>query len=232
MSRNLSFLLPLWATAKVFCIVKELKSKTRKRSVPRNYLKEFINYEFENKVFMRTKAYFFFSFFVGGINFIDMAKLKVTDIKNSFDTSNKPIQYFIFERNKTHEPIQIVINKDIKAQIDFLRNNFETIEDYLLPIITTPNLDEKARYNHVVGKRKKMNKYLKRMSKEMGFPVALHDITVYIARYSFAMSMYNKTGSIDIVGQCMRHSDIKTTKMYLEDIEEDRIAELTCDLLS
>ena len=217
--------------SKIFCITKELKSKPRKRSVPKNYLKQLYDHEFSNKALQRSKAYFFFSFFCGGVNFIDMSKLKITDIKKGFDTKDNPMEYFTFYRNKTNEPIEVVINKDIRKQIDFLRSNFETIEDYLFPIITVPGLDADARYKHVREKRKKLNKYLKRMVEMLGFPDALHEITVYFARYSFAMNMYNKTENIDVVGQCMHHSDTKTTKMYLEDIEKDRIAELTSNLL-
>ena len=160
-----------------------------------------------------------------------MSKLKVTDIKKGFDTKGNPMEYFTFYRNKTNEPIEIVINKDIKEQIDFLRNNFDTIEDYLLPIVTVSGLGAETRYNHVREKRRKLNKYLKRMVEMLGFPDALHEISVYFARYSFAMNMYSKTENIDIVGQCMHHSDTKTTKMYLEDIGKDRIAELTTNLL-
>lgn len=100
---------------KIFSITKELKTKTRKRFIPDSYLIQFYHFNFDVTAYRRTQHLFFFSFFCGGINFRDMAKLKTTDIQNGFTKKGEPMKYFIYEREKTHEPIEVALNKDIET---------------------------------------------------------------------------------------------------------------------
>lgn len=218
---------------KVYSIVTELKTKTRKRYIPDVMLREFLNYKFKSKAHQRSQAIFFLSFFGGGINFADMAKLKKTDLLTGYNTCGECFQYIIFYRSKTNEPIEVVLNPDIRNQIDFLTNNYETVEDYLLPIVTTPSLDAEALYNHIAEKRKKLNKYLKKMAEIMNFPETfVKHISTYYARHSFAMKMLSKTDNIYLVSQSLHHKDIDTTMIYLEDYKADQIAAETSNLLN
>ena len=61
-----------------FGLAKEVKTNTRKRYIPFEYLKAFYEFEFETVLHQRSKGFFFFSFFCGGINFTDMANVKQT----------------------------------------------------------------------------------------------------------------------------------------------------------
>lgn len=216
---------------KIFSVDKELKTKTRKRFIPKKYLLQFYNFEFETPALARTQHLFFFSFFCGGINFVDMATLKNTDILSGYTKEGIAQKYFIYERDKTHEPIEVALNNDIEKQIAYLKENFPCTEDYLLPIVTT-NETGKALYEHIINKRKKFNKYLKRMAQLMEFPEGLEDLSTYFARHSFAMTLFNKTKSIDIVSAGLHHASTETTKIYLEGFGKDEIAEMTDGLLA
>ena len=216
---------------KIFSVDKELKTKTRKRFIPKKYLLQFYNFEFEIPALARTQHLFFFSFFCGGINFVDMATLKNADILNGYTKEGVAQKYFIYERDKTHEPIEVALNNDIEKQITYLKENFPCTEDYLLPIVTT-NETGKALYEHIINKRKKFNKYLKRMAKLMEFPEGLEDLSTYFARHSEAMTLFNKTKSIDIVSAGLHHASTETTKIYLEGFGKDEIAEMTDGLLA
>lgn len=216
---------------KIFSITKELKTKTRKRFIPDSYLLQFYHFNFDIPAYKRTQHLFFFSFFCGGINFRDMAKLKTTDIQNGFTKKGEPMKYFIYEREKTHEPIEVALNKDIETEISYLRENFKCTGDYLLPIVTTEE-NGKALYNHITEKRKKFNKYFKKMAKIMEFPEGLADLSTYFARHSFAMTLFNKTKSIDVVSAGLHHASTETTKIYLEGFGKDEIAEMTNGLLA
>lgn len=216
---------------KIFSIDGELKTKTRKRFIPKKYLLQFYNYEFSVPAYRRTQHLFFFSFFCGGINFVDMATLKNSDIQYGFTKEGVEQKFFIYERDKTHEPIEVALNRDIENQINYLKENFPCKEDYLLPIITTDETG-KALYEHIINKRKKFNKYLKKMAKIMEFPEGLDDLSTYFARHSFAMTLFNKTKSIDIVSAGLHHASTETTKIYLEGFGKDEIAEMTDGLLA
>lgn len=217
----------------VFNLSGKVRTITRKRFIPLELLQKFYDYEFQSIPHQRSKGLFFFSFFCGGINFVDMAKLKVSDIKKGFSKDNQPIKYFIYTRSKTKEAIEIQINEDIQAQIDYLQNPaFGTpVDGYLLPIITKDDMTSQELNEFRINKRKRLNKYLKEMAIEMDFPESLQDLSTYFARHSYAMRLYSKTKSIDIVGAGLHHSDIKTTKVYLESFGKDEIAKISCGLL-
>lgn len=101
---------------KIFSVDKELKTKTQKRFILKKYLLQFYNFEFEIPALTRTQHLFFFSFFCGGINFVDMTTLKNTDILNGYTKEGVAQKYFIYERDKTHEPIEVALNNDIEKQ--------------------------------------------------------------------------------------------------------------------
>lgn len=202
---------------KIFSVDKELKTKRRKRFIPKKYLLQFYNYQFTTPAHARTQHLFFFSFFCGGINFVDMATLKNADILNGYTKEGVAQKYFIYERDKTHEPIEVALNNDIEKQITYLKENFPCTEDYLLPIVTT-NETGKALYEHIINKRKKFNKYLKRMAKLMEFPEGLEDLSTYFARHSFAMTLFNKTKSIDIVSAGLHQQAPKRPRFILRDL--------------
>lgn len=216
-----------------FNLASKVKTITRKRFIPVNLLQKFYSYEFESIPHMRSKGLFFFSFFCGGINFTDMANIKKTDIKSGFDKEGKSIKYFTYTRSKTKEPIEIQINEDIQSQIDYLSNPEFGIpcDDYLLPIITKVGLSNLEQNIFKTNKRKKLNIYLKEMAKIMEFPASLQDLSTYFARHSFAMSLFSKTKSIDIVSAGLHHSNTEITKVYLESFGKDEIAKVSCGLL-
>ena len=81
------------------------------------------------------------------------------------------------------------------------------------------------------NKRKKLNKYLKEMATIMGFPEGIQDLSTYFARHSFAMRLFSKTKSIDIVSAGLHHSNTEITKVYLESFGADEVAKATNKLL-
>lgn len=215
-----------------FELYRNVKTVTRKRFIPIEYLQKFYNYKFKSVPHQRSQALFFFSFFCGGINFSDMAKLKQSDIKHSFNKKGEPIEYFIYTRQKTKEIIEIQLNEDIKNQIKILQlSMFKRFENYLLPIITTSNLSPIELSSHIINKRKKLNKYLKEMAEIMEFPTAIQDLSSYFARHSFAMRLRTKGHSIDEISAALHHANTEITKVYLESFGADDVAKISQGLL-
>lgn len=217
----------------IFSVTKETEVTTRKRYIPIDYLQQFYKKEFTRIPLQRSKALFFFSFFCGGINFKDMAELRKSDIKHGFDQEGNPIRYFIYRRAKVKKDVEIQINDDIQKQIDILQDPMfgKAIDNYLLPIYVKAGLDEKAMHQYRKDKLKRMNNDLRDIAKELNFPEGLEDLSSYFARHSFAMRLFKKTMSIDVVSAGLRHSNIETTKIYLESFGKDEIAKVTEGLL-
>ena len=154
-----------------------------------------------------------------------MANLRKTDIKHGFDKHGNPIKYFIYRRSKTKECIE--------KQINILQNPLfgNPIEDYLLPIYIIEGLSKEKANKNRMDKLRRMNKYLKEMAEIMGFPEGLIDLSTYFARHSFAMRLFDKTKSIDIVSVGLHHSNTEITKVYLESFGKDEIAKVSEGLL-
>ncbi|MDR2948537.1 MAG: site-specific integrase [Prevotella sp.] len=228
-----SFQYGTYTGKEIFKITALTKEKTRKRFIPEDFLRKFYEYEFSSISHIRTKALFFFSFFCGGINYIDMAQIKHSDIKHGFSRDGKSIKYFTYKRSKTGEFIEIQINNDIQRQIDILSDITlgKPAKDYLLPIIFSPDINPNLLKQYLSDKRRKYNKYLKAMAKIMEFPIGIDDMTSYFARHSFAMTLYSKTKSIDLVSASLHHDSVETTKIYLQSFGKDEIAKVSCGLL-
>lgn len=222
-----------YAGKDIFNITALTKEETRKRFIPEKYLRIFHNYEFTTIPHIRSKALFFFSFFCRGINYIDMALIKKLDIKDRFNTNGDPIRYFIYQRSKTGESIEVQINEDIQRQIDILSDTTLGVpaDGYLLPIVCLSGLDGTRLTKYIIDKRKKYNKHLKKMAEIMEFPKGINDMTSYFARHSFAMTLYSKTKSVDIVSESLHHDSVETTKIYLESFGNDEIAKINSGLL-
>lgn len=104
-------------------------------------------------------------------------------------------------------------------------------KDYLLPIVFSSDIEPNSLKQYLSDKRRKYNKYLKAMAKIMEFPIEIDDMTVYFARHSFAVTLYSKTKSIDLVSASLHRDSVETTKIYLQSFGKDEIAKVSCGLL-
>ena len=65
---------------------------------------------------------------------------------------------------------------------------------------------------------------MKEIAAIMGFPEGIQDLSTYFARHSFAMRLFSKTKSIDIVSTGLHHSNTEITKVHLESFGADEVA--------
>jgi integrase/recombinase XerD len=157
-----------------------------------------------------AKTYWLFSFFCQGMNFRDIALLKVGNIKDGL------IRY---TRSKTslteleEEQITVPITAIVAEIIESLRSG-QNPDDYLFPILTkglTPaQIVAKAKQ-----RTKTTNKWLKKLCAENGLP----EITTYWARHTFATLLKNQGVGVEFIKEFLGHSSSKTTESYLSKLE-------------
>ena len=75
--------------------------------------------------------------------------------------------------------------------------------------------------------RRRFNRNLKLLAKELGLPESQQDISIYTARHSFAMTLQNKGKSVEIISQALGHQSVETTKHYLAKFSTTKMAEET-----
>ena len=201
----------------------KLKEETKKRFIPIDYLSVIKNTVFDKEPLEYSRRLFLLSFYLYGCSYIDLANLKVSDIKQTITKDGKQVEEIEYTRSKTHKVYSIQMRNEIKEQIDWFRLNYPTIGDYLLPCVTR-DLKDAELYNHIVNRRKKFNNRLKEIVKELNFPESLLNISTYYSRHSYAMAMLTSGRSTETISQALGHEDLKTTKIYLDSFSSDFLA--------
>ncbi|HCY41224.1 MAG TPA: hypothetical protein DHV48_07710 [Prolixibacteraceae bacterium] len=177
--------------------------KTRKRAVNKAVIKMVEDMKIPKELNLQLyKDMFMFSFYNRGMNFVDMAFLKVKNIESG------RINY---TRHKTGQFFSIKITEKAQTIIDYYSKSKEP-DDFIFPIIYRKG-NEYLDYRN--GMRL-MNKKLKDISKELKLDVSL---TTYVTRHSWA-TIAKKSGiSTAVISEGLGHESEETTQVYLDSFE-------------
>ena len=151
--------------------VSKLYQDTAKRALSKEEVLSIINYPIIGTDYYTKLAInlFTFSYFMGGINFVDMAYL----------TENNIIENrLIYHRRKTGKLINLPMQQ--RAYM-VLKEYKKSNEPYLFPILSTKHKTEQQRLNRLHKVITKVNKVLKAIGEELHIPIKL---TTYVARHN------------------------------------------------
>lgn len=176
--------------------------KTRKRALPRNYLRKISHADLSDRPRMAfARDIFLFSFYTRGMSFVDIAYLRKSDLQGGILT---------YRRRKTHQELYIKWEPQMQAIIDRYPN---PNSPYLLPLITDATKDARKQYKN---RSHSINRYLKRLGRELGLPIPL---TSYVARHSWASQAQSSRVAISTISQAMGHDSERTTRIYLASLD-------------
>lgn len=162
----------------------------------------------ENYSVWHAKNYFLFSFFMRGLNFIDLAEIKVKDVLSG------RLKYVRQKtKRKNAKSFNIQIGPEAQKILDYYLEG-KLPEDRVFPIIQKEGTPDEL-WDHYGQRRKNYNKYLKTLGKMVG----VDNLTSYVVRHSWAT--IGKREGIDIahISDGLGHADMKTTQAYLDSIE-------------
>ena len=194
-------------------------------------MKAIANGKLSKKILDKTRHLFLFSFYCRGINWKDMALLTKDNFfkGNSIDTTtkeSKEVTIIRYHRSKTKGAFEIQVTPPIQAELDWFKANTKCYGSYVLPIIL-----EKVSEDHLDvylhQSRRRYNRYLKEVAKELGLPESQQDISIYTARHSFAMDLQNRDKPVEIISEALGHQSVTTTKHYIAKFSTTRMAEET-----
>lgn len=193
--------------------VSKLHKATAKRAIHKKEIKAIINYPVNDKDFYTRLAIslFSFSYFMGGINFVDMAYLTPKNIIGG---------RLIYRRRKTAKLINLPLSSEA---ISILESNNSIGGCYLFPILSSSHKTEQMRLNRLHKVITKVNRALKQIGEELNLPVKL---TTYVARHSFATALKREGVSTSIICETLGHSSEKITQIYLDSFENSQIDEV------
>ncbi|MGD1892638.1 MAG: tyrosine-type recombinase/integrase [Cyclobacteriaceae bacterium] len=156
---------------------------------------------------------FMASFFMRGMNWMDMALLKVSNIHVDFERIH-------YVRQKTGKPFSIKISPALKELLLLYIGENADQDDFIFPILKPT--DPPERYADIIrDRRKRLNKRLKVIA-------ALCDITpftIYTARHTYATTGKRKGVPTAVIQESMGHATEEITQTYLDSFENSVIDE-------
>lgn len=149
-----------------------------------------------------------FTFYCGGINFVDILSLRKENIVGS------TLRY---SRAKTGHSFVLEL---LLPALTILNKYNNGNEGYIFPILNEENLTpeqfESRRHRHL----SRYNKDLKKIAELAGIK---GNITSYVIRHTYPTFLRNNSISTDIISELMGHSDVRVTKAYLKEFPDEVI---------
>lgn len=183
------------------------QTKTQKRAISNVELKKIMELKFdENHECFHARNYFIISYFLYGVNFIDMAFLKPSNIIDG------RVQ---FKRRKTGKEYSIKIGSQLEQMLSFYLNDKKK-DDFIFPIIKRElEIDQ---YHDVKWARAQYNKRLKIIAELCSIET---NLTSYVSRHSFATQAMLKNIPLTAISEMMGHSRLNTTQIYLKTLPNE-----------
>ena len=192
----------------------KFNTSTRKRALCKEDIKRIEAKTLtDNDSMVEAQHYFLFSYYGLGINFVDIANLKWSNIVND---------RVFYSRAKTGKELNFKLTAEAIAILDYWRpltvgNN----DNYIFPILDkTKHISSIQIDNRIHKVITRTNRDLKKIGKDLNIETPL---TTYVARHSMATVLKRSGVSTTIISQAMGHKTEAITQTYLKSFEDDII---------
>lgn len=186
--------------------VSKLHQETAKRALSKEDIERVLSYKSTNRYMRFPIDIFAFTYYCGGINFVDIAHLTKANITDG---------RLIYKRQKTKKLIKIPLQPQAVALIEKYSNDES---QYLFPILFhKTDIQQANRIHKVISK---VNERLKQIGKALNLPIAL---TTYVARHSQATVMKRAGVSTAVIREIMGHSSERVTQIYLDSFDNEQV---------
>lgn len=192
---------------------------TTKRALPRDAVRRLEALEPATDRLRLSKEVFLFSFYGGGINFVDLAQLRWRDV--SLDVAGQP-ERLNYVRQKTGSKFSLKLLGPAAALLaSYAPLTRATPESYVFPILDPKRhlspTQIKNRLHKILGQ---VNQDLKVLAAQVGITTPL---TTYVARHSFATALKLSGTNTALISQAMGHKSEAVTAVYLDSFASDMV---------
>lgn len=188
--------------------VSRLNKATAKRALTKDDIRRIMEYEGKSQMERLAIDIFTFSYLCAGINFIDMAKLKYSNIQEN---------QLVYNREKTKKLIITPLQERAK-QIIAKYNDGKSA--FVFPILSNFHRSDVQIANRLHKVLANLNKHLKAIGVKLKLPIPL---TTYMARHSFATVLKRAGVSTSIISESLGHSSEKITQVYLDSFDKEQM---------
>lgn len=188
--------------------VSKLHQETAKRALSKEDIERVLTYKSTNRYMRFPIDIFAFTYYCGGINFVDIANLTKTNIVDG---------RLIYKRHKTKKLIKIPLQPQAVALI---KNYSNDESPYLFPILSDFHKTDVQKANRIHKVISKVNERLKQIGEALNLPIKL---TTYVARHSQATVMKRAGVSTAVIREIMGHSSERVTQIYLDSFDNEQV---------
>ena len=180
--------------------------RTIKRALPLTVIRKIKSLDLSLVPYLDyARDLFLLSFMLRGMSVVDMAFLKKSDLQNGC---------VCYKRRKTGRMLTIEWTPEMQAVLDKYPTN---PTEYLLPIVTSCDVDAETCYRNVSAR---INYGLKKIAAMIGIKIPL---TLYVARHSWASAAKAKGIPMRVISEGMGHDSETTTQIYLASLDNSVI---------
>lgn len=188
--------------------VSKLHQETAKRALSKEDIERVLSYKSTNRYMRFPIDIFAFTYYCGGINFVDIAHLTIANIVDG---------RLIYKRQKTKKLIKIPFQPQAVALIEKYSNDKSP---YLFPILSDFHKTDVQQANRIHKVISKVNERLKQIGESLNLPIPL---TTYVARHSQATVMKRAGVSTAVIREIMGHSSERVTQIYLDSFDNEQV---------
>ena len=190
-------------------------SSTKKRAIKLSEIEKIkdLKVDQESKLW-HHRNYFLFYFYMRGMNFVDLANLKMTNLEDD---------RLIYKRQKTKrsqssKEFNIKINEEAKNILKYYTIG-KALNDFIFPVLDlSVNItNSKELLRNYESARAKHNRRLKELAKIADIKT---NLTTYVARHSFATAALRNGVSKAEIGDMLGHANYHVTETYLAGFEQ------------
>lgn len=199
--------------------------KSVKKALSREQLKILFEGIPQTEEQQKAKDFWFFSYMCNGMNIKDIALLRFENLYNK--------ETLIFRRaktsktNKTGRPVVINLNSYALEIIEKYSNKNNKPNNYIFSILSEFD-DSEAIRAKTKNLTRLINQHFIKYAKKLEID---EPISTYWARHSFATRVINSGVSIELLGEMLSHSDIKTTQNYIAGFDNNIKKEISDKLM-
>lgn len=188
--------------------VSKLHQETAKRALSKEVIERVLSYKSTNRYMRFPIDIFAFTYYCGGINFVDIAHLTRANIVDG---------RLIYKRQKTKKLIKIPLQPQAVALIEKYSNDKSP---YLFPILSDFHKTDVQQANRIHKVISKVNERLKQIGESLNLPIPL---TTYVARHSQATVMKRAGVSTAVIREIMGHNSERVTQIYLDSFDNEQV---------
>lgn len=170
----------------------------------------------------KARAYFLFMFNSRGMNFIDLAKMKVQQLNElEYNVAGEIVGgRFQYDRTKLggKKELSVRLTKEACEIINYFMSKRSADSDFIFPMGYVESETGRKTYKQ---QRKRVNRRLKDIAKEA--KISDEMITTYYARHSWATIADRHNLSINLIKDALGNSSINTTQTYIDSFNNSDI---------